>query len=134
MLSYGLSFGQTHKLDSVKIEFEGFFTETIIDVPCDAFDYSFKETKKVKIIHDKTQLSLFNTQLKNLQHITNKPLDVRGKITYHYRNSNRKYCFDKFGKFYRNGQVFYNKKLLIAISDILYSNHPDYLNTLKFHE
>ncbi|RFZ92339.1 hypothetical protein D0C36_12975 [Mucilaginibacter conchicola] len=134
LLSYSLSFGQVHKPDSVKIECEGFDTESFTDVSCDAFDYSFRDSKKVKRIRDKANLSLFNAQRGNFKKTKSNSIDVRGKITYHFGKTNEKYCFDVFGKFYRNGEFYYNKKLLIAIADNIYSKHPAYLDTLRSHE
>ncbi|SDE94144.1 hypothetical protein SAMN05216464_11110 [Mucilaginibacter pineti] len=131
LLSYSTGFAQIHKPDSVKLEFEGFDTETVYAIPCDAFDYIFLKTKKIKIINKQQDLSKFESLRKNFKQAKERSFDVRGKITYHYGNKAAKYCFDTFGFFYKDGKLSYNKKLLMAISDNIYSNHPEYLDTLR---
>jgi hypothetical protein len=128
------SSGQAHKLDSVKLESEGFNTESFTDVTCEAFDDSFKETKKIKVTHQKAQLSNLTLLVKGLKKVQGKSIDVRGKVTYYYGRSLNSYCFDVFGRFYKDGRFYYSKDLLIAISNILYSTHPNYLDTLRYHE
>jgi hypothetical protein len=61
LLNYNAGFTQPHKPDSVKVEFEGFYTETFVDVTCDAFDITFLKTKKIKVIHDDLDLSNFES-------------------------------------------------------------------------
>ena len=134
MLLLGCSncFSQNQKLDSVKVEFEGFYTETVIDVTCDAFNNTFLKTKKMKVVRQKQRLLEFESLRKNFERAKDKSLDVRGKVTYCYRAKAVKYCFDIFGYFYKDGKLYYNKKLLVAIADNLYSNHPKYLDTLRY--
>jgi hypothetical protein len=123
---------QVHKLDSVKVEFEGFNTETIADVSCEVFDSAFKDTKKIKGFYDKVNLSQFKSLAEDFkQQKEKRALDVRGTIIYHYGITSVKYCFNVFGYFYKDGKLYYNKKLLIAISDKIYKNHPQYLDTLR---
>jgi hypothetical protein len=134
LLNYSASFAQTHKLDSVKVEFEGFYTETVFDIACNAFDSMFLKTKKTKVIYEGRDLSSFESLKTNFKHTKERSLDVRGKIIYHYGKETAKYCFDVFGYFYKEGKLYYNRKLLIAVSNNLYSNHPQYLDTLRYHE
>lgn len=134
LLSYSVSYAQVHKPDSVKIEFEGFYTESFFDVTCDAFDSTFLKTKKIKIIHEGRALSGFESLRRHFKQAKERSFDVRGKITYHYGKRIVKYCFDEFAYFYNDGKLYHNKKLLIAISDNLYSNHPQYLDTLRYYE
>jgi hypothetical protein len=127
-------FSQGHKPDSVKVEFEGFYTETIADVTCEAFDNTFLKSKKIKTVHQKQSLLEFESLRKNFVPAKNRSFDVRGKITYRYGKQAAQYCFDTFGYFYKDGKLYHNKKLLIAIADNIYSNHPKYLDTLRYHE
>lgn len=134
LLSRSVSFAQAHRIDSVKIEFEGFYTETFFAVTCDAFDNMFLKTKKVITLHKGQSLSNMASLQKDFKLTKQRSLDVRGKITYHYGNRVVKYCFDEFAYFYKDGKFYFNKKLLIAISNCLYSDHPQYLDTLRYHE
>jgi hypothetical protein len=129
---YNVSFGQVHKPDSVKIEFEGFNTETFRDVSCEDFATSFLKTKKIKVIYAPSDLSRFELLKSDFKKAKNRSLDVRGTITYSYGKNSTKYCFDVFGYFYKDGQLYTNKNLLIAISDKTYTNHPKYLDTLRY--
>jgi hypothetical protein len=131
ILKGNISFGQAHELDSIKIEFEGFYTETIADVSCEEFGSLFKETKKVKVIYNEHDLIRFAQLMKNFKPAKSRSFDVRGSIIYNYQKAIVKYCFDKFGYFYKDGKLYYNKNLLIAISDKVYNNHPKYLDTLR---
>lgn len=124
-------YGQAQKLYSVRVEFEGFDTETFVDVNCEQFDSSFKKTKKIKIFYNKPDLSKFELLLKDFKPATKQSLDVRGKIIYTYGKTPVKYCFTVFGCFYKEGKLYYNKKLLMLISDKIYGNHPEYLDTLR---
>ncbi|MDB5157582.1 MAG: hypothetical protein JWR50_2289 [Mucilaginibacter sp.] len=133
-ISQIVTFAQIRKLDSVKLEFEGFNTETIIDVTCDAFDHTFKNTKKIKLVRDKSNLFEFISQIKTFKKLKDKSIDVRGKIIYYYGEETSTYCFDIFGRFYKDGKLYYNKNLLIVISNNLYTNHPKYLDTLRSYE
>jgi hypothetical protein len=134
LLICGTGFSQNHKLDSVKVEFEGFNTETVIDVTCNAFNNTFLKTKKIKVVRQQRSLREFESLRQNFEHAKDRSFDVRGKITYCYGEKTVKYCFDKFGYFYMDGKLYHNKKLLITIADNLYANHPKYLDTLKYHE
>jgi hypothetical protein len=122
---------QSPQLNSVKIEFEGFDTETVIDVSCEAFDYTFKNTKKVKVFYDEQDLSKFKLFASGFKQTKPQALDVRGVITYNYDKTAIKYCFTVFGSFYSNGKFYYNKDLLIYLSDKVYTRHPKYLDTLR---
>lgn len=131
ILAGTLCFGQPHKLDSIKIDFEGFDTETPYDIACDAFDYTFSKTKETKTLTQRQTLLRFEFLAKKFESATTQSFDVRGHITYYYHSKPIKYCFGVFGMFYRDGKLYNNKQLLIAISDSFYSNHPSYLDTLK---
>lgn len=134
LLSCNAGFAQIHRLDSIKVEFEGFYTETVFNVNCDAFDNTFLNTKKSKIIYNSRDLSTFESLKKNFKQTRERSFDVRGKVTYHYGKRSVKYCFDVFAYFYKDGKLYYNKKLLIAISNNFYSGYPRYLDSLRNHE
>jgi len=127
----GGSYGQSHKLDSVRVEFEGFETETVFDISCEQFDFSFKKTKKVKVFYSKHDLSRFELLKKDFKPAKKQSLDIRGKVIYTYGKTPVKYCFTKFGFFCKDGKLYFNKKLLMLISDKIYGNHPEYLDTLR---
>jgi hypothetical protein len=131
VLKGNTTFGQVNKLDSIRIAFEGFNTETITDVSCEEFDSSFKETKKTKAIYNERDLIKFGQLVKNFKPAKSRSFDVRGSIIYNYQKNAIKYCFDVFGYFYKDGKLYYNKNLLIAISNKVYNNHPKYLDTLR---
>jgi hypothetical protein len=122
---------QTGHLDSVKVEFAGFNTESFTDVSCEAFDYTFKDTKKIKVFRDEQDLAEFKQLTKDFKQTSKQSLDVRGAITYYYSKKSDKYCFTVFGYFYSIGKFYYNKALLIYLSDRIYADHPKYLDTLK---
>jgi hypothetical protein len=121
-----VGYAQINKLDSVKVEFEGFNTETDIDVSCEAFNSVFKSTKKTKSFYKEHDLSKFNALIKEITPQAKRSFDVRGAIIYYYEKKTTKYCFDVFGYFYKDGQLFYDKKLLIYLTDKLYNYHPKY--------
>ena len=130
--SWGITcHAQTHKLDFVKVEFEGFDTETVIDVSCETFDHTFKDTKKIKVFYNEQDLSKFKLLTKEFKQTKPQSLDVRGVIVYSYGKTTVKYCFTVFGYFYSNGKFYYNKNLLIYLSDKVYTRHPKYLDTLR---
>jgi hypothetical protein len=127
-----VSFGQVHKPVSVKIEFQGFDKETFADVSCEDFATSFLKTKKIKVMNDSHDLSRFELLKNDFKEAKNRSFDVRGSITYSYSKASSKYCFDVFGYFYKDGKLYSNKNLLIAISDKIYTDHPKYLDTLRY--
>jgi hypothetical protein len=131
-LCSNVCYAQKDKLDYVRVEFEGFYTETIMDVSCEAFSSTFEGTKKVKVFHNEQDLSKFKLLTKDFTRTKNRSFDVRGSIFYGYGKTTTKYCFDTFGYFYKDGKLYYNKKLLIYISDKMYTNHPKYLDTLQY--
>jgi hypothetical protein len=124
-------YGQTQKLDSVKITFEGFYTESIEDISCEDFASAFKDTERVKIFSNEQDLSKFKLLVKKFKPTKHRPLDVRGEIIYWYGRSHVKYCFEVFGYFYKDDKMYYNKDLLIYIADQFYTHHPKYLDTLR---
>lgn len=126
-----VSRAQINKLDSVRVEFEGFDTETFHDVSCEDFKSSFKGTKKTKRFHQEQEVSKINVLMKGMKPATKISFDVRGALTCYYEKKNTKYCFDVWGYFYKDGRLFYNKRLLIYLTDKLYTNHPKYLDTLR---
>ena len=127
-----MCYSQSNKLLSVKIECEGFFTETIINVDCNSFRQQFKETMKVKVIKDRNEVADFNSLVQMLKKKeTPKNIDIRGILTLNYSKKKLQYCFDTFGMFYKDGKAYQDIKLLTHISDKLYSNHPKYLDSLS---
>ena len=134
-LYYTKCSAQNNKLDSVKIEFAGFNIETVFDVSCEAFDGTFKGTKTKRSFNNSRDLLKFQSLTKEFKRLTKKQsFDVRGAIVYSYGKTNEKYCFDTFGCFYKDGKLYYNKGLLIYLTDKLFTNHPEYLDTLQHHE
>jgi len=116
----------------VQVTFEGFDTETFFDISCDAFNSTFKSTKKVKVFHNEQDLSKFKLLIAKFKPIKSQSIDVRGEIIYNYGKTAIKYCFTVFGYFYKDGKMYYNKDLLIYISDQFYRHHhPKYLDTLR---
>jgi hypothetical protein len=122
---------QTSKLDSVKVEVEDFDTETVFDMSCENFDSSFRNTKKIMKFNNESDLLKFKGLLKYFKQQKSRSIDVRGSIIYYYTNKSIKYCFSEFGVFYNNGRYYYNKELLMYITDKFYGHHPKYLDTLR---
>jgi len=60
--------------------------------------------------------------------------DTRGSITFIYGKASSKYCFNIFGYFYKDGKYYFNKQLLIFITDKISAHHPKYLDTLRQYE
>jgi hypothetical protein len=131
-LIHNCSYAQSN-LNSVKVEFVGFNIETIMDVSCEAVNYTFNDDeKKISSFSDKADLLKFQSLLKDFKPIKAKrSFDVRGMIFFNYGNASDKYCFGVFGCFYKEGKFYYNKPLLIYLTDKLFSNHPEYLDTLR---
>lgn len=137
LLMHHCSYGQSHNLNSVTIKWVDFNIETIASVSCDAFDYTFNdEEKKVKFIFSKADLLQFQSLLNGFKPV--KPLqsfDVRGSINLIYGKASNKYCFNIFGYFYKDGKYYFNKELLIFITDKVFTGHrPKYLDTLRQYE
>ncbi len=119
-----LCYSQNKKLLSVKVECEGFFTETIMNVDCGSFRNQFRESMKVKMFTDINDVSKFGALISCFKKQKNtKKIDVRGIITFNYFKQNLDYCLDTFGIFYKNGKTYQNKKLLNYIANRLYSDH-----------
>jgi hypothetical protein len=121
LLLHNYSYGQSASLNSVTIKWVDFNIETIADVSCDAFDNSFNEgKKKVKFIFNKTDLLQFQALLNEFKPVKNmRSFDTRGSVNFIY------------GK---NGKYYFNKKLMIFISDKIFTRHPKYLDTLRQYE
>lgn len=137
LLSCSIGFAQNKTLSSVKLEAVSFDIETVIDISCEQFENTFNEhrEKTKNTISNANDLTKFQSLTKEFKLLTKKQsFDVRGKIEYHYGTATEKYCFDVFGVFYKDGKLYYNKKLLIYITDKLYKHHPRYLDTLRYHE
>ncbi|MDP9076855.1 MAG: hypothetical protein M3O71_05490 [Bacteroidota bacterium] len=135
LLRYAECSAQNNKLISVKVEFAGFNIETDVDVSCEAFDGTFKETKTKKNFNNSRDLLKFQSITKEFRQLTKKQsFNVRGIIIYSYGKTIDKYCFDTFGCFYKDGKLYYNKALLIYLTDKLFNKHPKYLDTLRHHE
>jgi hypothetical protein len=129
-----IGYAQVPKLDSVKVEFQGFHTETFYDVSCEAFDETFDDTRRIQTFYKQDDLSKFSTFKQYFKLQKKHSIDVRGAIVFYYKKRSIKYCFDLVGRFYKDEKFYYNKKLLIYISDKLYTNHPKYLDKLREHE
>lgn len=125
-------YSQRKKLSSVKVECGGFFTETVMNVDCNNFRKQLKETMTVKSFTARQEVSEFDSYIKKFKkQVMPINVDIRGILTLNYKKASVKYCFDVFGRFYRDGQAYQNTKLLSYISDKLYSDHPKYLDTLS---
>lgn len=108
---------QNRKLSLVKIEWEDLDTETVYDVSCDSFRSLFATTIKNKSFNDSLNLSNFNQLIKCFKMERGyKAIDVRGIITFYYKQTKVEYCFDKFGHFYKDGVLTINKKLMSFIT------------------
>ncbi|MCO5950569.1 hypothetical protein NAF19_26970 [Mucilaginibacter sp. RT5R15] len=137
LLSCVTCLAQNKKLNFVKLEAVSFDIETVFDISCEQFENTFNEhhEKTKNTISNTNDLTKFQSLTKEFKLLTKKQsFDVRGKIEYHYGITIEKYCFDVFGVFYKDGKLYYNKKLLIYITDKLYKHHPHYLDTLRYHE
>ncbi|WP_139235732.1 hypothetical protein [Mucilaginibacter polytrichastri] len=136
MLTHNCSYAQPLALNSVKIKWVDFNMEAFANVSCEDLDHSFNDgEKRSKSIFNKKDLLHFQSRLKGLKPI--KPLqsfDVRGSVNLIYSKRNVKYCFDVFGHFYKDGNYYFNKQLLIYISDKIFVHHPEYLDTLRQYE
>jgi len=126
-------FSQQRRIDSIRIDIESLDTESFYDISCSDFDNSFRDTKKIKTFRDRQTLSDFNISLKGFTLSKFKSIDVRGKITI-YGDRLEKYCFGQFAQFYKDGKLYFNKKLLILILEKVYGVHEKYLDTLQNHE
>lgn len=136
MLLHNCSYAQSLALNSVKIKWVDFNTETVADVNCEDFDHLFNDgEKKSKSIVNKVNLLYFQSRFKGLKPV--KPpqsFDVRGSVNLIYGKRNVKYCFNIFGYFYKDGNYYFDKQLLIYITDKIFAHHPEYLDTLRQNE
>lgn len=135
LLFHNNSYGQSGSLNSATIKWLDFDMKTLVDVSCDAFDHTFNDEKKLKFIFNKADLFKFQSLLKEFKE--SKPLrsfDVRGSINFIYGRVSDKYCFNKFGYFYKDGKYYFNKPLMIFIADKIFTQHPKYLDTLRQYE
>jgi uncharacterized protein YxeA len=105
------TYGQKNKLISIKVEYEYFSTESFERINCNSFYESFKKSIKTVYFKEKDKVKDLSLLVKHFEK-NKEVLDVRGVITFNYKNQNIKYCFDRYGYFERNGITFYNKKLL----------------------
>ncbi len=126
-----LCYAQNKQLTLVKIEFQGFDTETIFDVDCDRFHQTFKETMSTRTFTKKSDLVQFQSYRSRFRMIKSCSGDIRGTITFKDGEKSTRYCFDTFGRFFIGNKVYQNINLLSFISDKLYRDHPVYLDTLK---
>ncbi|MBB3058928.1 hypothetical protein [Mucilaginibacter gotjawali] len=116
----GKAFSQTKKLISVKIEWEDFNTETIVDVGCDQFKDTFKSTKQTKSLDNFDAVFEINSLLKYFtKEKLYKNIDVRGVITLNYKEKQTEYCFDQFGHFYKDGVLLSNIPLMAFIKGLI---------------
>jgi hypothetical protein len=126
LLLHNYSYGQSASLNSVTIKWVDFNIETIADVSCDAFDNSFNEGKK------KVKFQALLNEFKPVKNM--RSFDTRGSVNFIYGKNSNKYCFNIFGYFYKDGKYYFNKKLMIFISDKIFTRHPKYLDTLRQYE
>jgi len=134
MLNCG--YAQSLSVRSVTIKWVDFDIETIADVSCAVFDNSFNNgEKKTKFIFNKADLFQFQSLLKEFKPVKRlQSFDVRGSVNFIYSKANDKYCFNKFGYFYKDGNYYFNKLLLIFITDKIFTHHHEYLDTLRQYE
>ena len=126
---------QKSDLTSVKISAVDFDIETPFDVNCDLFEQSFGKEKKDIVFANKADLLHFQSLLKQFKVVKKlQSFDVRGIVNFYDDDHGEKYCFDKFAYFYKDGKYYFNKQLLIFITDRLYKSHPEYLDTLRQYE
>lgn len=131
------SYGQSVNLTSATIKCVDFDIETFADISCEAFDNSFNQgEKKIKFIFNKADLLQFQSLIKEFKAAKAlQSFDTRGSINFFYSKTGEKYCFNRFGYFYKDGKYYFNKQLLIFITDKIFANHhPKYLDTLRQYE
>jgi hypothetical protein len=110
------SFAQKQRLQSVKIEWEDFGTETFAAVSCTGFNSLFKNSKQARLIKRKSELMAFENSAKGFVRSTESSgINVRGQVTFIYGIVRIKYCFDQFGLFYGRGDYFKDEKLMALI-------------------
>ena len=119
----GTSNAQNVKLNSVKIDWEDFYTLTTVDVNCDDFYHMFKKTLGSKTFDKKVEMAALREMAKGFSVIRNiKFIDVRGVIIFNYGSIKVKYCFDQFGTFSKGGTFYNNKRLKSFVENKLYPN------------
>ena len=128
--------GQSSNLNSVTIKWVDFNIESVADVSCEAFDNSFNDgEKKVKFIFNKDDLQQFQSLLNEFKPVKKMgSFDTRGSVNFILGKAQDKYCFNVFGYFYKDGKYYFNKQLLIFITDKIFTHHPKYLDTLRSYE
>lgn len=128
MLTFA-AIAQTKDKIIVKVEVEGFGTETFASVPCDHFDNQFKKTKKKVTFNNEEYLDELYALIKNFNPIENhESIDVRGKITFLDHGKETIYCFDVFAVFYNKGKYFKNVPLLHFIGKKIFDDDLRYLD------
>jgi hypothetical protein len=135
LLFYNNSYGQSGDLKSATIKWIDFSTETTVAISCEDFEHIFADKEKAKFIFNKADLFKFQSFVKEFKEVrTLQSFDVRGSINFIYGNVAYKYCFSKFGYFYKDGKYYFNKSLMLLIADKIFKQHPKYLDTLRQDE
>lgn len=124
LLTAKLAYAQKGRLLNVKLEWQDFATESFSDVGCESFEQVFKKTIETRSINDASILTKFHKVSKCFTKETEyKSLDVRGIISLNFGNKKERYCFDKFGHFYKNGSIKNNHKLFTLIKEVMNYNN-----------
>jgi len=122
LLSSTDSFAQKKKIVSIVIESTDFGTQTLVAVGCSQFNKMFAKTINRYKITDNKYLVVFETAAKHFVLPGGAAkIDVRGIITFNYRKSYVKYCFDRYGLFFGKQKYFKNQQLINLIQSYQYS-------------
>lgn len=119
------SYALNQKPVRVTVEWLPLYMETVVDVNCDMF-VTFKEDKQVRSFEDDLSMKRFGQLLKSFKKERKiESIDVRGRIVvYYYHQLTVKCCFDRYGRFYKDGIIYSNKRLFNFILDRL-DSHMD---------
>ena len=135
MLWHNNSYGQSANLRSATLEEIDFSIETIRDINCEELGKFSEKEKKVKFIFNDADLVQLQSLYKAFKEVKPIPsFDVRGSVNFIFGKAHEKFCFNMFGIFSKDGKYYFNKELLIFITNKLYKSHPEYLDTLRQYE
>ena len=135
LLPHNYTNGQSPNLNSVTIKWIDFNMESVVAVSCEEFDNFNNGEKKVKFIFNKDDLQRFKSLLNEFKPVKKMgSFDTRGSVDFILGKARDKYCFNVFGYFYKDGKYYFNKQLLIFITDKIFTHHPKYLDTLRRYE
>ena len=135
LLFHNSGYAQSGNLNSATMKWVEFNIETDVDVSCEGFEHTFNDEKKAKFIFNKADLFKFQSLFKEFKEV--RPLrsfNVRGSVNFIYGKAGVKYCFNKFGYFFKDGKYYFNKPLMIFIADKIFTQHPKYLDTLRQYD